>query len=257
MGGMTAQMVSYNPLGADGKLDLDLNRRDHRKLLVVDGAIAITGGVTGHPSCRAIEIADTFARGAPDVGRTRARVPAHVSGQVARRDRAATTDHRGFAWRVGAFGGYRSNAARAAKGRCLVGERAGVPGDAARAERRRARHRSGPGCSNRRRKSRIEIPRPPTTPALAMTSRPALSKTELAGRTGGPKFGATYIAPHGGQAAMARVAHDLLVRDAVLVRRGDEPRPPGAAPRTRSGAPRTGAWCGFRGDRRDQYGSCG
>jgi cardiolipin synthase A/B len=39
------QVVSYNPLGADGELDFDLNRRDHRKLLVVDGAIAITGGV--------------------------------------------------------------------------------------------------------------------------------------------------------------------------------------------------------------------
>jgi cardiolipin synthase len=39
------QVVAYNPLGADGKLDLDLNRRDHRKLLVVDGAIVITGGV--------------------------------------------------------------------------------------------------------------------------------------------------------------------------------------------------------------------
>src|SRR6185437_6971810 len=51
------------------------------------------------------------------------------------------------------------------------------------------------------------------------------SKTELAGRTGGPEFGATYIAPHGREAAMARVAHDLLVRDAVLVGRGDEPRP--------------------------------
>ncbi len=39
------QVVAYNPLGADGKIDLDLNRRDHRKLLVVDGAVAITGGV--------------------------------------------------------------------------------------------------------------------------------------------------------------------------------------------------------------------
>lgn len=39
------QVVAYNPLGADGKIDLDLNRRDHRKLLVVDGAIVITGGV--------------------------------------------------------------------------------------------------------------------------------------------------------------------------------------------------------------------
>lgn len=39
------QVVEFNPLGADGKLDLDVNRRDHRKLLVIDGAIAITGGV--------------------------------------------------------------------------------------------------------------------------------------------------------------------------------------------------------------------
>lgn len=39
------QVVTYNPLGADGKLNLDFDRRDHRKLLVVDGAIAVTGGV--------------------------------------------------------------------------------------------------------------------------------------------------------------------------------------------------------------------
>lgn len=39
------QVVPYNPLGDDGKLDLDINHRDHRKLLVVDGAVAITGGV--------------------------------------------------------------------------------------------------------------------------------------------------------------------------------------------------------------------
>ncbi len=39
------QVVSYNPLGDNGKLSLDINRRDHRKLLVVDGAVAITGGV--------------------------------------------------------------------------------------------------------------------------------------------------------------------------------------------------------------------
>ena len=39
------QVISYNPLGANGKIDLDFNRRDHRKLLVVDGTIAITGGV--------------------------------------------------------------------------------------------------------------------------------------------------------------------------------------------------------------------
>lgn len=39
------QVISYNPLGANGKVDLDFNRRDHRKLLVVDGTVAITGGV--------------------------------------------------------------------------------------------------------------------------------------------------------------------------------------------------------------------
>jgi cardiolipin synthase len=39
------QVVPYNPLGDDGKLSLDVNRRDHRKLLVVDGQVAITGGV--------------------------------------------------------------------------------------------------------------------------------------------------------------------------------------------------------------------
>ncbi len=39
------QVITYNPLGDNGKLDLDFDRRDHRKLLVVDGAIAITGGV--------------------------------------------------------------------------------------------------------------------------------------------------------------------------------------------------------------------
>jgi cardiolipin synthase A/B len=39
------QVISYNPLGANGKIDLDFNRRDHRKLLVVDGTVAITGGV--------------------------------------------------------------------------------------------------------------------------------------------------------------------------------------------------------------------
>jgi cardiolipin synthase len=39
------QVVAYHPLGQDGKLDLDVDRRDHRKLLVVDGTVAITGGV--------------------------------------------------------------------------------------------------------------------------------------------------------------------------------------------------------------------
>jgi cardiolipin synthase len=39
------QVVSYTPFGADGKLDVDLNRRDHRKLLVTDGTTVVTGGV--------------------------------------------------------------------------------------------------------------------------------------------------------------------------------------------------------------------
>ena len=39
------QVVSYNPLGDRGRLSLDVNRRDHRKLLVVDGQVAITGGI--------------------------------------------------------------------------------------------------------------------------------------------------------------------------------------------------------------------
>ena len=39
------QVLPYNPLGAGLKFDIDLNRRDHRKLLVVDDRIVITGGV--------------------------------------------------------------------------------------------------------------------------------------------------------------------------------------------------------------------
>jgi cardiolipin synthase len=38
-------VTPYNPLGDDGKLSLDVNRRDHRKLLVVDSTTVITGGV--------------------------------------------------------------------------------------------------------------------------------------------------------------------------------------------------------------------
>lgn len=39
------QVVEYSPFDPLSVADLDLNRRDHRKLLVVDGAVAITGGV--------------------------------------------------------------------------------------------------------------------------------------------------------------------------------------------------------------------
>lgn len=37
--------LEYNPLLPNGRVPVDLNRRDHRKLLWVDGRIAITGGV--------------------------------------------------------------------------------------------------------------------------------------------------------------------------------------------------------------------
>jgi cardiolipin synthase len=39
------QVVEYSPFDPLTVADLDLNRRDHRKLLVVDGTVAITGGV--------------------------------------------------------------------------------------------------------------------------------------------------------------------------------------------------------------------
>lgn len=39
------QVVEYSPFDPLAVADLDLNRRDHRKLLVVDGTVAITGGV--------------------------------------------------------------------------------------------------------------------------------------------------------------------------------------------------------------------
>lgn len=38
-------VVDYSPFNPTDINSLDLNRRDHRKLLVVDGAVAITGGV--------------------------------------------------------------------------------------------------------------------------------------------------------------------------------------------------------------------
>jgi len=39
------QVLEYNPLSPNARVALDINRRDHRKLLVVDGRVAITGGV--------------------------------------------------------------------------------------------------------------------------------------------------------------------------------------------------------------------
>jgi cardiolipin synthase len=39
------QVVEFSPFDPAAFATLDLNRRDHRKLLVVDGAVAITGGV--------------------------------------------------------------------------------------------------------------------------------------------------------------------------------------------------------------------
>ena len=39
------QVLAFNPLEPNARVPLDLNRRDHRKLLVVDGEVAITGGV--------------------------------------------------------------------------------------------------------------------------------------------------------------------------------------------------------------------
>jgi cardiolipin synthase len=38
-------VLEFNPLGPNPRVPIDLNRRDHRKLLVVDDRIAITGGV--------------------------------------------------------------------------------------------------------------------------------------------------------------------------------------------------------------------
>jgi cardiolipin synthase len=39
------EVVEYSPLTPDKLVDFDINKRDHRKLLVVDGRVAITGGV--------------------------------------------------------------------------------------------------------------------------------------------------------------------------------------------------------------------
>lgn len=40
-----AEVLEYNPLRPNERVAIDINRRDHRKLLVVDGSVAITGGV--------------------------------------------------------------------------------------------------------------------------------------------------------------------------------------------------------------------
>jgi cardiolipin synthase A/B len=39
------QVLEYNPLAPNARVPIDINDRDHRKLLCVDGRIAITGGV--------------------------------------------------------------------------------------------------------------------------------------------------------------------------------------------------------------------
>jgi cardiolipin synthase len=39
------RVLEYNPLAPNARVPVDINDRDHRKLLVVDGAVAITGGV--------------------------------------------------------------------------------------------------------------------------------------------------------------------------------------------------------------------
>ena len=39
------RVLEYNPLVPNARVPVDLNRRDHRKLLVVDGRVVVTGGV--------------------------------------------------------------------------------------------------------------------------------------------------------------------------------------------------------------------
>ena len=39
------QVLEYNPLAPNARVPVEVNKRDHRKLLCVDGALAITGGV--------------------------------------------------------------------------------------------------------------------------------------------------------------------------------------------------------------------
>ncbi|MGH7042535.1 MAG: phospholipase D-like domain-containing protein [Acetobacteraceae bacterium] len=54
-------VLEFNPLGPNARVPVDLNRRDHRKLLVVDAAVAITGGVN---------ISRVYERGPPPPGST-------------------------------------------------------------------------------------------------------------------------------------------------------------------------------------------
>ncbi len=39
------QVLEYNPTDPETIIDFSINKRDHRKLLIVDGKIAFTGGV--------------------------------------------------------------------------------------------------------------------------------------------------------------------------------------------------------------------
>jgi Amidase/PLD-like domain len=39
------RVLEYNPLAPNGRVPIDINRRNHRKLLIVDGAVVITGRV--------------------------------------------------------------------------------------------------------------------------------------------------------------------------------------------------------------------
>ena len=39
------RVLEYNPIRPNGRVPIDVNRRDHRKLLCVDGRVCITGGV--------------------------------------------------------------------------------------------------------------------------------------------------------------------------------------------------------------------
>lgn len=41
----SVNVLEYNPIRPNGRVPIDVNRRDHRKLLCVDGHICITGGV--------------------------------------------------------------------------------------------------------------------------------------------------------------------------------------------------------------------
>ena len=39
------RVLEYNPIRPNGRVPIDVNRRDHRKLLCIDGQVCITGGV--------------------------------------------------------------------------------------------------------------------------------------------------------------------------------------------------------------------